>query len=137
MVFYHDVLLAKVGCMEHWPFSVRTRKTISDAYHEKTRGQKRRLRIPSDLEAFVCTQFESSHKRWGLIAKKKIELGAKWTPSPKDETYWSTFTCPEQGMAGYTIEGRKHFGDMKKKITAARKQPHVAAIKERILHLSG
>ena len=134
MAFYHDVLLAKIGCMEHWAMNVRSRKTISGATHEKTRAQPQRLRIPADFEAFLCAQFTSSFKRWGMIAKEKATKGAKWTPSPKEEKYHSTFTCPKQGMAGYTVAGRIYFGEMRKKIVEAREKPHVKAIEELALH---
>ena len=134
MAFYHDVLLAKIGCTEHWAMNVRTRCTISGATHEKTRAQDPRLRIPADFEAFLCAQFTSSFKRWGMIAAEKATKGAKWTPSPKEEKSHSTFTCPKQGMAGYTVAGRLYFGDMRKKIEEARQKPHVKAIEELALH---
>ena len=135
MVFYHDVLLAKVGCTEHWGLNVRTRMAISKAYHEKTRAQPQRYRIPADMGAFLCAQFKSSHGRWKLIAKGKKEKGNKWTPSPKDETYHSTYTKPKDGLTGYTADGRKYFGQMRKKIIKGRAEDHVEELEAGILHL--
>ena len=82
---------------------VRTRKTISSATHEKTRAQQMPIRIPPDMEAFLCAQFRSFHDRWGKISK-----GNKWTPSPKDETPCATSQVgmEQQLEKSYTFQSK-------------------------------
>jgi hypothetical protein len=125
LVFYHDNLLPKAACSEHWSENVRTRHTISGARHQKTYLQGERDRITEGLEAFVCANFKGNYERWKKIAKGKKEKGTKWTPSPKLKEYWGEFTKPSEGLAGYTIPGRLYFGKMRKEIAEGRKQAHV------------
>jgi hypothetical protein len=127
--WYWETLLPKVTGKYAWGQGIRTSGTICE-HKDPDTGKKY---ISSSDEAMVLLCMENGEQRFKYCLECELK-GEK--ADQHDEQYgtrWSSSSAGQNKFGGWTQKGRTRFIELCKKISKAKKKPHVKDLEESIL----
>ena len=124
--WYWEELLAKVTGKGRWGQGIRCHGTISEHTYPDGRGKC----VSSSDEAMVLLCLENGEQRFRYCLE--CETGEKKTKvdayHPRYQTRWSSSNSGQNKCGGWSETGRARFTNLCKKISSAKKKPHVKAL---------